>query len=224
VTKLLEFLLVLLAQFAGGPGGAENNLIRFGLAAIFWGLLLFVAWSRQRKEELPREKLLVWGFGLGLARELFMFISVSLQLLNVMELESVYFVSAPLEHALAVAAVVTVAGSFLRYILNDNALSHRYLRIGLGATLICYLATFWWWARYATANPGNRFGLTWGGELFRATASVSMAIAIVALAKRRGWLRNIVLVALSCFFLSETLMLFNSILEFRQRLQSSVNS
>ena len=210
MNKFLEFLLVLLAQFAGGPGGIENNLMRFGLAAISWGLLLIVAWSRQRKEELPREKLLVWGFGLGLARELFMFLSVSLQLLNVIELESVYFISAPLEHALAVAAIVTVAGSFLRYILDDAALSLRYLQIGLGATVICYLATSWWWALYAIANPGSRFGPTWGGGLFRVTASVLIAVAIVPLAKRRGWLRNIVLVALSFFFLNESLMLLNS--------------
>ena len=105
MTKFLDFLLVLLRQFAGGPGGIENNLMRFGLAAIFWGLLLIVAWYRQRREVRPREKLLVWGFGLGLARELFMFLSVSLQLMGVIALESIYFVSAPLEHALSVAAV-----------------------------------------------------------------------------------------------------------------------
>jgi len=83
VNKFLDFLLVLLAQFAGGPGPVENNLMRFGLAAIFWGALLIVAWSRQRQNELPREKLLGWGVGLGLARELFMFSFVSLQVLNV---------------------------------------------------------------------------------------------------------------------------------------------
>ena len=201
---------MLLSQFGGGPGGIENNLMRFGLAAIFWGLLLVVAWYRQRKEELPREKLLVWGFGLGLARELFMFVSVSLQLMGVIALESVYFISAPLEHALSVAAVVMVAGSFLRYILDDDVLPFRYLRFGLGATVACYLATSWWWALYAVANPGSRFGQTWGGWLFRVIASVLIAVAIALLAKQRGWLRNIVLVALSFFFLNEFLMLFNS--------------
>ena len=210
MNKFLDFFLLLLTQFAGGPGGIENNLMRFGLAAVFWGLLLAVAWSRQRKEERPREKLLVWGFGLGLARELFMFGSVSLQILDVIELESVYFISAPLEHAIAVAAVVVVAGSFLRYILDDAILSRRYLQIGLVTIGICYLATFWWWASYAIANPGSKFGQTWGGWLFRVPTSVLLAVAIVSLARRRGWLRNIVLVALTLFFLNESLMLFNS--------------
>ncbi|RLC73281.1 MAG: hypothetical protein DRJ03_21470 [Chloroflexi bacterium] len=210
VSKFLDFLLVFLSQFAGGPGRIENNLMRFGLAAVFWGLLLTVAWSRQRKEKLPREKLLVWGFGLGLARELFMFGFVALRMLDVIELESVYFISAPLEHALAMAAIVVVAGSFLRYILDDATLSLRYLQVGLGATVLCYLATFWWWASYAIANPGDRFGQAWCAWLFRVTASVLIAIAIVPLAKKRGWLRNIVLVALTFFFLDESLMLFNS--------------
>ena len=35
---------------AGGPGRPENNLVRFGLAAVFWAVLLLVA------EQLPRLK------------------------------------------------------------------------------------------------------------------------------------------------------------------------
>ena len=74
MNEYLEFLLLLLAQFAGGPGPKENNLVRFGLPAILWGVLLYIAWSRQRREELPREKMLLFGFGLGLGREVFMFL------------------------------------------------------------------------------------------------------------------------------------------------------
>jgi PAS domain S-box-containing protein len=209
VNKLLNFVLVFLAQFAGGPGPIENNLMRFGLAATCWGALLVVAFSRQRQNELPREKLLVWGFGLGLARELFMFGFVSLQMLGVVERESVYFVSAPLEQALAMAAVVMVAGAFLRYILNDALLSRRYLQIGLGVTGICYIATFWWWAAYITAHPESRFGQTWCAWLFRLAAFTLIAISILLLARKQGWLRDIVLVALVFFSLDEFLMLVN---------------
>ena len=31
-----EFLLLLLRQFAGGPGPPENNLVRFGLWSMIW--------------------------------------------------------------------------------------------------------------------------------------------------------------------------------------------
>jgi len=42
-----------LTQIAGGPGPAENNLVRFALLAIFWAVLLAFAWSRQRHGGLP---------------------------------------------------------------------------------------------------------------------------------------------------------------------------
>ena len=66
VDNVLDFILLLLSQFAGGPGPVENNLVRFGLPVILWGILLYIAWNRQRSQDLPREKLLVWGFGLAL--------------------------------------------------------------------------------------------------------------------------------------------------------------
>ena len=127
----VEYILLLLSQFAGGPGCIENNLMRFGLPAIMWAVLLVVAWSRQRESERPREKWLVWGFGLALARELFMFSFVSLQIMGVIERQAAYFISAPLEQVLAMAAIVMIAGSFLRYILDDAPLARRYMQIGL---------------------------------------------------------------------------------------------
>jgi hypothetical protein len=35
----------------------ENSLVRFGLPAILWGILLYIAWNRQHSQDLPREKL-----------------------------------------------------------------------------------------------------------------------------------------------------------------------
>jgi len=93
--KFLDFWLMFLTQIAGGPGPAENNLARFALAAIFWAVLLAFAGSGQRHGGRPRERLLVWGFGLALA------------------------------------SVVMIAGSFLRYILDDELLARRYIQTGL---------------------------------------------------------------------------------------------
>jgi PAS domain S-box-containing protein len=209
VNNFWKYFLTLLTQFAGGPGPAENNLMRFGLAAILWGALLVAAWSRQRRHELPREKLLVWGFGLGFAREMFMFSHVSLRMLGVLENEILRFSTEPLEHALTLAAVVVVAGSFLRYILGDALLPRRYLQIGLGASAVCFLVTFWWWPGFLSANPGVRFHQSWGAWLFHLTASILLVTAIVVLTRRRGWLSNVVAVALMFFFLGESIMLAN---------------
>ena len=42
--NFLDYFIQLLAQFAGGPGPRENNLVRFGLPAVLWAILLGVAY------------------------------------------------------------------------------------------------------------------------------------------------------------------------------------
>ncbi len=205
----LDYLVTLLTQFAGGPGPKENNLVRFGLPAALWAVLFVVAWSRQRQQELPREKLLVWGFGLAFARELFMFSHVSMQLIRGGEAEPALHIAEPLEHGLTMAAVIMVAGAFLRYILDDARLSRRYLQIGLATTAVCFFGTWWYWNRYATANPGSKFNQTWGGVFFYVAIAVFAAVAIILLSRRRGWLRNVVSVALSFYVVNGFLRFLN---------------
>jgi signal transduction histidine kinase len=207
--EFIDFVLVLLTQFAGGPGPRENNLVRFGLPATLWAALLVVAWLRQRQNDLPREKLLVWGFALGLARELFMFSHVARQLAGAGGEESGIFLSEPLEHALTLAAVVTVAAAFLRYLLDDELLSRRYLQAGLAATVISFLGTWRWWSQHATANPEARFNQTPGGVFFFLMIAAFASIAIVLLWRQRGWLRNAVSVALAFHVVIGFLRLYN---------------
>jgi len=207
VKSFLDFILVLVTQFAGGPGRPENNLVRFGLAAGLLAALLRVAWVRQRNYDLPRERRLVWGFGLALARELLMFVFTVLQIIGWQDLGTAYSpVFAPLERALAVAAVVMIAGAFLHYILDDDRLSARYLRVGLGASAVLYAVSAGWWVFYAPAHAGASFRQTWASWLYRGLVLVLLLLALFWVARRRGWLRNTVMVALSLFLLDELLM------------------
>ncbi|HSJ58983.1 MAG TPA: GAF domain-containing protein [Anaerolineae bacterium] len=203
-----DYILLLLGEFAGGPGPKENNLVRFGLAAILWAVLLAVTWSRQRQHELPREKLLVWGFGMGLARELFMFSHVSFQLLGWPTGENTHL-SEPLEHALTMAAIVTVAGAFIRYILDDARLSRRYLQVGLSTTALLFAVTWYWWFVHVTANPDSRFNQTWGGTIFFIFTGLFAAVGLLSMARRRGWLRNVISIALGIFVLIAVLRVVN---------------
>ncbi len=205
--SFVEFLILFLSQFAGGPGSFENNLMRFGLPAIMWAVLLVVAWSRQRESERPRERWLVWGFGLALARDLFMLVFISLQVSGVVERHSAYFISAPLEQALTMASIVVIAGAFLRYILDDTHVARRYLRVGLLVTLVCYAATFGWWFSYSRANPEVRFGLTWASGFFHLVSAVLIVGAMFTIYRTKGWLRNVMMLALSIFLVSDLLML-----------------
>jgi len=210
VKEFADFVLLLLAQFAGGPDARENNLIRFGLPAILWAVLLAVAWSRQRQQELPREKMLVWGFGLGLARELYMFGHVSTGFITGGEPgEWPLHVAEPLEHALTMAAIVVVAGAFIRYILDDADITRRYLRTGLISTAIAFVGTWGWWFQIATSNPGARFNRTPAGLVSHLLVAVFAGAAVFLLARRKGWLRNVVTVALGFFVIIGILRLTN---------------
>lgn len=209
MNNLLDFFLKLLSQFAGGPGLMENNLVRFILPAILWGALSTVAWLRQREKELPREQLLVWGFGLGAASALLMAVFVSLQMMDVIEREAIYPYLVPLDRALAMAAIVVVAGAFLRYILDDARLASRYLLLGLGTTSLCLMVAFWYWPRsLATVSEAN-FHTIWGAWLFEVSLSILIVIAIILLRRKGNWLSNVVTIALLFFLGSEVLTMVN---------------
>jgi len=204
-----EFVLLFIKQFAGGPGPPENNLIRFGLAAVLWLSLWVIAWSRQRSQNLPRERLLVVGFGLAFARELVMFALFTGKIVGWKFLDSENVLHHPLEHALAMAAYIVVAGAYLRYVLDDERISRRYLQVGIGTTAVAVAVVLMTWPRFAVANPAIQFHHTWQAWVFHVPLSVMIATAMSILARKEGWLRNVVILAMLLFFISEFIILVN---------------
>ncbi|TFG70882.1 MAG: hypothetical protein E4H27_05500, partial [Anaerolineales bacterium] len=205
----LKFIFLLLQQFAGGPGPVENNLIRFGLAALLWLLLLVIAWSRQQNQDLPRERLLVLGFGLAFTRELVMFALMTGRILDWKFLNTDNVYHHPLEHTLAMTAIIVVAGAYLRYVLDDARISSHYLQVGVGITLIAVVMVLLTWPRYAAAYPEIQFHRTWQAWIFHVPLSLMIAAAIITLIRKHGWLRNVVILAMLFFFISEFLILAN---------------
>ena len=209
MSQLSDLLLQILTQIGGGPQAPENNLVRFTLPAIFWAILLAVAWSRQRQGNYPRERLLLWGFGLALFRELFMLAHLSEKLLNKQAHMAHHSYVEPIEHALGIAAILVITAAFLRYILDDPGVPHRYLLVGLGVAIIGYLATAIWWPRQVALDPTARFNMSGPALLLHGLELLLIAAAIFILIRKRGWLRNIVIIALSFLFLSQLLALIN---------------
>lgn len=207
--KIRDFILLFLSQFAGGPGPAENNLVRFGLPAVLWAILLYIAWSRQRDQDLPREKWLVWGFGLALVRELYMFGQMAYRVVGSGDVEANCQVVQPLEHGLAMAAMIVVAAAFLHYILKDPRSARTYLLSGLGITALVFVFTMWAWPRQLAAFPQIKFHQTWAAWLFHIPLSIYMAVAAYLLWLKKGWLRNVVATALTLYLFSELLLLLN---------------
>ncbi len=209
MTDPINLILDIMAQFAGGRGEAANHLVRFGLAGINWAILFFIALNRWRHQAKPHERLLAWGFGLGLAREVIMFMVFAMGMGGYISNEALHPLFPPLEHALAMASVVVVAGAFLRLILNDVLLSRYYTGISLALTIVCYLVVFLPWTWFLAADPSRRFGMFWGDWLFHSVSAALIAIPMVLLISRVNWMKRMVVLALFMFFMDDFLMLFN---------------
>ncbi len=208
--NFVDYLFLLLQQFAGGPGPPENNLMRFGVPTAMWAVLIAIAWQRQRGGNHPRERLLLWGFGFGFLREAFMFLHVSLRITHPEVHETHAFLALePLEHALALVSVVVIAGAFIRYILDDRKRGETYLAVGLAVTALSYLVTAPWWSRTVRALPGLQFHQTWTAWIFHIAAAALITAALALIRRRRGWLRNTVALALLFFLLGEVIILAN---------------
>ncbi len=217
MNNLLDFVLLFLSQFSGGPSAPENNLVRFGLAAIFWGVLLAFAWSRPRSDVRLREQWLIYGFALGFCRELLMLIHASMRLLYPDNYQIACIIIEPIEHALLLAMVVVISGSFLRYILDDAHLAKRFLYAGLFVAVAEYLVTLLWWPRQLNLSSDFRFHQSWSAWLIHLIACVVITVAIAIMVQKRGWLRNVVVLALSSFLVSEFLVLVNLTLQSRYK-------
>ncbi len=207
--SFFDYLMTLLSEFGGGGGGPQNDLVRFGLGILFFAVLLGVTLARRRNGNYPREALLTWGFALGLGRELFMFVIVSLQISRTIDPSRLAFFFPPLEHILRSVAVVFIGGAFLRFVLDNATVAHRYLWIGIGLTVASYGATLWPWARGSLANPALHFGRHWGDWLLHIAAAISLTLPLLALARARGWVRNVAMVAIGLFLLDDVLMIYN---------------
>ena len=206
---MFDLIVQFLTQIGGGPGPAENNLVRFGLPALFWGVLFIVAWSRRRSDPLPREQFLLFGFGLFFTRELFMFLhTVERIVLGPQSTTHSSYIE-PLEHALAVSAVLVISAAFLRYILDDTVLPRRFLLLGLAAVGFGVVISFLLWPGQQAANPDQPFHSTIGAWIMHATKAIFIILAIILLIKNKGWVSNVVIVALSFLLVSVILTIGN---------------
>ncbi len=201
-----EVTLSLISQFTGHRGGIEFGIVHFGIAGMLWFVLFLFAWFNRSHSEQSHETLLLWGFGLGFARELFMMSMVSSQAYGLINADFLHIVFPPLEHVLFDIAMVVIAAAYMQYLVKNYLFCRRYLKIGIVLVLLCYLATFWWWSKYIIANPESKFGQTWCDWLFRINASVLLLVPMVVLYKRtRGWVQNAIFLALFFIFLNQFL-------------------
>ena len=199
----MEILLKFIDQLAGKQGGLDN-IVMFTITGTLWAVLLFLAKDKQRYDPQPREAWLVWGFGIGLAREVFMFTMALLRGFGALDPLLTHEIFPPVEHALRNVAQIVVVAAFWRYLTGDLVQPKRYLKLACGAIVLVYLATFWWWAQFISANPTSKFGQVWCDWVFHITIVAMLIVPWVAMWRQSaGWLRNTVTLALGLVILSE---------------------
>lgn len=202
----IEAILKLLTQFSGSRGGIDHVIVEYVIAAFFYATLFAIARAKYRDDPKPRESWLTWGFAFGLGRELFMLLMAVILALGFVKQVQLHEIFPPFEHMLLGLALVIIPASFLRYLLDDEALSRRYLKLGIIAVIFTYAITAAPWAHTLAANPKLVFGKTWYDLLFHANASLWLIIAAYLLATRtQGKVRNYVVLALMLYLMYEFL-------------------
>ena len=181
---------------------------RHRTAAMMWIGLLLVSRLKYRAEGQPHESLLVWGYGLALARELLMLAVTVLSAGGIIPHEQLHLFFPPAEHALASIAAMAVAAGYILYVTNNRKFARRYLYAGKLSVVVIYLATFYWWWQYVRANPGSNFGGTWCEWAFRINACLWLGTGIICLwVNSVGWIRHTICLAIGLIFLDNFLKL-----------------
>ena len=203
----IEVLFRLLSQFTGIQGGVDNIIVVYGIAAIFYAILFSFAKSNYQDTASFRDRLLQWGFGFGLARELFMLVMAVILAEGLVEPGILHQLFPPVEHEFLDLAFVTIASAYIGYFTNNNVLALRYLKAGMTVTALAYLATFWWWFIYIRANPTHHFADVWCDPLFHANGTFWLLLAAYLIYKnaRPDTTRSFVLAAL-CFMALSTFL------------------
>ncbi len=202
----IKVLLDLLSQFTGGRGGIDHVIVHYALAGLLYAVLFIVARSKYRSDPQPREYMLQWGFGFGMSREFFMLGMAVIQALGWVSPLQLHKIFPPFEHLLRGIAFVLIAGAFLSYLINEPSLMRRFIQFGLGSSVLVYAMTSWPWYTSLAADSELVFDKTWYDLLWHANASIWILIAAVVLInKTSGTVRNLVVAALSLFFLHEFL-------------------
>ena len=204
-----SLILDILGEIAGGRGGAVNDLPRFTLGMIVWGVLAVSALNARRRNALLRDRLLIAGFIVGFCRELFMLIVAVLGMHNYVSAGTLNLFFPPIDNALTLIAQAVIASAFLHYFVKPSQLSRNFFLIAVPICFLIYIvvAPVWWFA--VKANPQIQFVDCWAAWLVHCFGAAFILLAVGMVLRKRTRIRIIVAVSFAMYFGSHFLMLVN---------------
>jgi two-component system cell cycle sensor histidine kinase/response regulator CckA len=221
---MLNELIPILTQFAGGPGDPANNVVRFLLAAFFWAALSLVSFWLWRSTNDRRHMYFSIAAAVGVSRELFMFIAEYGSFRGYISFPAIFRYYPPIEHSVAILSTILMGYAFLRFYFSYERFSKLFLIYSSLLTTLTYvtIAPLWIMFLEATRNPTLNGGLFIGAQfhdfmgdlVFRLLGAVVALVVLGAFlfAKTRqirfSWLA---LAAFVCFFIDDALQAVNDL-------------
>lgn len=136
---MLQELILILTQFGGGPGDPANNVVRFLLAAFFWGVLFLVSYRMWRSTNDRRHLLFSISAAVGASRELFMFTAEYGSFRGYIPYQSIFRYYPPIEHSVETLSIILMGYAFLRFYFNYEKFSRFFLICSSLLTMLTYI-------------------------------------------------------------------------------------
>lgn len=225
---MLQELILILTQFGGGPGDPANNVVRFLLAAFFWGVLLFVSWRLWKSSRDHRHRFFSIAAAIGLTRELFMFGAEYGSFRGFFPFSAIFRYYPPIEHSIDLLSNLLLGYAFVRFYFNFERFSYIFLitstALSIGAYIVIaplwiqFLDTQMQAAQTGSAYMGSHFHDFPGDFVYR-LFGVLIIIPILAsfLYARNRQIRIpwLAFIAFFCFFLDHALQAVNDLVDDR---------
>ncbi len=200
------FLLDLFSQFGGGRGDLKNELVRFGLASVFWTIILLVTVNRLRIDKNPREKILVWGFSIGLVHQSIMFIITSVAVLGLIDFNIILGVISPFDLFLSNLTLLVVSSAFMFFIVGDLKQLILYLNIGGILVVLSFILSVFLWIDNFSELCTTGFCYSWHHLLSHVIISLILLYPVSVIIQHDiGWKRRAIVAALLFYFINEVI-------------------
>jgi diguanylate cyclase (GGDEF)-like protein/PAS domain S-box-containing protein len=194
-------ILNTLSQFTGSSEQVDHVFINYGIASIFYFFLLAIAKAKFKVYKNAYEKILIWGFRIGLFREVFMCTMSLLHISNIVPSYYLNSIGMAFSNTLLSISMLTIAGAYFTKI-QKNLISVYYLKTAISASLFVFSLCALWWL---ISTPSNT--LLWHNysvSLIAINCIFWLGFVLFHLARHK--IKHTVLFALSMFMLYQIAM------------------
>ena len=206
---LATFALDILGEVAGGRGGSVNDLPRYTLGLIIWGVMLTGALNARRRTALLRDTLLIAGFVVGFSRDFFMLVVTVLGLNNIVSADILALFLPPIDNMLMLVTRAVIAAAFLHYFVRPSYISRNFFILTQGVCAVMYFVIAHGWWNAVRADSTMQFEQHWAVWFIHYFGASFILVSIILVLQQRSRMRIIVAITFTMYFANHVLMLFN---------------